>query len=146
MHGATIKTHDFIYSTSYTCRILMKPEFPDFGKILKHQISWKSVEWGAESFHAGIQTVDMTKVIVAFRNYANAPLTLILLTWRIWWAPNNDSKWQMGFNSVFNVLKNSIRIELFHRSTCFISSVAALLCHGVMDVVSFMEMFYIVHQ
>jgi len=22
-------------------------------------------------------------------------LTLILLTWRIWWAPNNASKWQM---------------------------------------------------
>jgi len=26
-------------------------------------------------------------------------LTLILLTWRIWWAPNNASKWQRGFNS-----------------------------------------------
>ena len=25
-------------------------------------------------------------------------LTLILLTWRIWWAPNNASRWQMGFN------------------------------------------------
>jgi hypothetical protein len=25
-------------------------------------------------------------------------LTLILLTWRIWWAPNNASKWRMGFN------------------------------------------------
>jgi len=25
-------------------------------------------------------------------------LTLILLTWRIWRAPNNASKWQMGFN------------------------------------------------
>ena len=29
-------------------------------------------------------------------------LTLILLTWRIWWAPNNASRWQMGFNSAFN--------------------------------------------
>jgi len=29
-------------------------------------------------------------------------LTLILLMWRIWWAPNNASKWQMGFNSAFN--------------------------------------------
>ena len=27
-------------------------------------------------------------------------LTLILLTWRIWWAPNIASKWQVGFNSV----------------------------------------------
>ena len=30
--------------------------------------------------------------------------TLILLTWRKWWAPNNASKWQMGFNSVFKGL------------------------------------------
>jgi len=33
-------------------------------------------------------------------------LTLILLTWRIWWAPNNVSKWQMGFNSAFKVLRH----------------------------------------
>ena len=32
-------------------------------------------------------------------------LTLILLMWRICWAPNNASKWQMGFNSVFKGLK-----------------------------------------
>jgi len=32
-------------------------------------------------------------------------LTLILLKWRIWWDPNNASKWQMGFNSVFKGLK-----------------------------------------
>jgi len=31
-------------------------------------------------------------------------LTLILLTWRKWWAPNNASKWQMGFNSAFKRL------------------------------------------
>ena len=31
-------------------------------------------------------------------------LTLILLTWRIWRAPNNASKWQMGFNSAFKGL------------------------------------------
>jgi hypothetical protein len=31
-------------------------------------------------------------------------LTLILLTWRIRWAPNNASKWQMGFNSAFEEL------------------------------------------
>jgi len=32
-------------------------------------------------------------------------LTLILLTWRIWWAPNNANKWQMGFNLAFKGLK-----------------------------------------
>jgi len=31
-------------------------------------------------------------------------LTLILLTWRKWWNPNNASKWQMGFNSAFKGL------------------------------------------
>jgi hypothetical protein len=32
-------------------------------------------------------------------------LTLILLTWRIWWAPNNGSRWQMRFNSAFRGLQ-----------------------------------------
>ena len=31
-------------------------------------------------------------------------LTLNLLTWRIWWAPNNASNWQTGFNSEFKGL------------------------------------------
>jgi len=34
----------------------------------------------------------------------NCALTLILLTWRIWWAPNNASRWEMGYNSAFNLL------------------------------------------
>jgi len=35
-------------------------------------------------------------------------LTPVLLMWRIWWAPNNTSKGQMGFNLVFEGLKNLI--------------------------------------
>jgi len=31
-------------------------------------------------------------------------LTLTSLMWRIWWAPNNASSWQMGFNSAFKGL------------------------------------------
>ena len=38
-------------------------------------------------------------------------LTLILLTWRIWWAANNASRWQMGFNSAHKGL-NFIKILL----------------------------------
>ena len=34
-------------------------------------------------------------------------LTLILLSWRKWWAPNNVSKQQMGFNSAFKGLITS---------------------------------------
>jgi len=32
-------------------------------------------------------------------------LTFILLTWRLWWAPNNASRWQIGFNWAFKWLK-----------------------------------------
>jgi len=36
-------------------------------------------------------------------HYMTAPrvpkLTVNLLTWNIWWAPSNASRWQMGFNS-----------------------------------------------
>ena len=35
------------------------------------------------------------------------PLTLILLMWRIWRAPNNARKWQMGFKSEFKGLNDS---------------------------------------
>jgi hypothetical protein len=38
-------------------------------------------------------------------NWAFKVLALILLTWRIWWAANNDSKWLMGFTWAFKVLK-----------------------------------------
>ena len=39
-----------------------------------------------------------------FRRYLFPVLTLIRLTWRIRWASNNASRWQMGFNSVFKGL------------------------------------------
>jgi hypothetical protein len=35
-------------------------------------------------------------------------LTLILLMWKIGRAPNNASKWQMGFNSVFKGLNSVV--------------------------------------
>jgi len=35
----------------------------------------------------------------------SSALTRNPLTCKIWWAPNKGSKWQMGFNSVFKVLK-----------------------------------------
>ena len=36
--------------------------------------------------------------------FQKCSLTLILLTWRIRWAPNNASIWQMGFNWAFKGL------------------------------------------
>jgi len=36
--------------------------------------------------------------------YIYAYVTPIPLTWKIWRAPNNANKWQMGFNSAFKGL------------------------------------------
>jgi len=49
--------------------------------------------------------------------YLGTTLTLILLTWRIWWASNNASRWQMGFNSAFKGLinQNSIQHKIKNR-------------------------------
>jgi hypothetical protein len=49
-------------------------------------------------------------------------LTLILLMWRIWWAPNNATKWQMPFNSAFKVL-NLLQILLCYIMFCSYSPV-----------------------
>jgi len=38
-------------------------------------------------------------------------LTLILLTRRKWWAPNNASEWQMGFNSAFKGLNPLVQFR-----------------------------------
>ena len=61
------------------------------------------LEWPVQS---GIYCIILSYVIQPFKNEkVMFYLTLILLTWRIWWAPNNAGKWQMGFNSAFKGLK-----------------------------------------
>jgi hypothetical protein len=55
--------------------------FPtNFRKILKYQISWKSILWEQTSIHADPRTegrtdpgTDMTKLTVPFHNFAIAP-------------------------------------------------------------------------
>ena len=54
-----------------------------------------------------VNCCDLVRVFVTTAAYANmkkmgSELTLTLLTWRVWRVPNNDSRWQMGFNSAFN--------------------------------------------
>jgi hypothetical protein len=45
----------------------------DFGKIFKYRISWKSVKWEPSCSLRTDGRTDMTKLIVAFRKFANAP-------------------------------------------------------------------------
>jgi len=65
---------------------------------------------GSHFFLAQFQHT-LQKVITTLCTCCHISLTLILLTWRIWWAPNNASKWQMGFNSVFKGLKNLLYVN-----------------------------------
>ena len=43
-------------------------------------------------------------------------LTLILITWRIWWAPNVASRWKMGFNTEFKGLR-MLKLQLYENET-----------------------------
>jgi hypothetical protein len=45
-------------------------------------------------------------------NSAFEGITLILLTWTIWRAPTNASKWRMGFNSAFEGLTCRVNVTL----------------------------------
>jgi hypothetical protein len=44
--------------------------------------------------------------VSVYEDHISPPLTLILLTLIIWRAPNNASKWHMGFNLAFEGLNN----------------------------------------
>jgi len=54
--------------------------------------------------HAHLFRAVCMNVYQSDRGLERISLALILLNWRVWWAPNDASKWQMGFNSVFNGL------------------------------------------
>ena len=58
------------------------------------------------------------------------PLTLILLTWRIWRAPNNTSRWQMGFNSAIKLFNIFVSIPLVARSKAWLCGRPAAVIAG----------------
>jgi len=65
--------------------------------------SWSGPSWTKKSTIQECAYYDENPASIA----GVSALTLTLLTWRIWWAPSNVSKWQMGFNMAF---KGLIRI------------------------------------
>jgi len=76
-----------------------------FGQILR------SEELRAGGKHLGI------------RMNGRRPLTLILLTWRIRWAPNNAGRWQMGFNLAFRRLILAVFAPVLYLLILSLSSV-----------------------
>jgi hypothetical protein len=48
--------------------------------------------------------------------YLRGYLTLYLLTWKIWWVPNNVSKWQMELNSSFKGLRSFVLTQRWVRN------------------------------
>jgi len=101
-----------------------------FMLLTKHVIMWRRMKWvgqllvpwtrlrNTESVPCSYNRVwksEPSKCRLCFRDVADnllsqnfryiiISLTLYLLTWRIWWTPNNPNKGQMGFNSAFNGL------------------------------------------
>ena len=57
-------------------------------------------------------------------NFVTTQLTLNPLTWKIWWAPNNASRWQMGFNSAF---KGFNKLTLHQQNIIFHSQCNVLI-------------------
>ena len=70
--GLHIKYHLFLSDLNGT-RIFST----DFRKLLKHQISWKSVQWEPICSMRTDRRTDMTKLIFTFRNFAVAPKKMV---------------------------------------------------------------------
>jgi len=67
----------------------------DFRKILKYQIWWKPVQRKPSCSMWADGRTDMTKLIVAFRNFANAPKTAILATLGTTHKTERTSVWNL---------------------------------------------------
>ena len=97
----------FIHSFIHVCL----PESPK--GALVHTYGKKNVRLPSTDHHAdGMPTYNGMR-----SGSPRGSLTLTLLTWRIWWAPNNASKWQMEFNLAFKVLMTLL--SLFQRYAAF---------------------------
>jgi nicotinic acid mononucleotide adenylyltransferase len=66
-----------IFEISSNIKFHENPSFEisstDFRNVLKYQISWKSVQWEPNCSMRTDGRADMTKLIDALRNFANAP-------------------------------------------------------------------------
>jgi hypothetical protein len=98
----------FTQSTGYSCLILMELEFSGqkFRKILKYQISWKSVHWETSC----CMRMDRHEAIVAFRNFANAPKNFSQLLYSDWQTGPRFWKSDLSCSSV-QTLRQRIKVQ-----------------------------------
>jgi len=116
--------HLFLNSKLYVINFRSRLFYPDAYSIYKRKIG------GGRGGKAGLQYFGKDEVLFPLHGnelmtarpltwplrrlswcLVNA-LTLILLTWRIWWA-NNASRWQVGFHSAFQGL-NAVLNPICH--------------------------------
>ena len=96
--------HSKVPPTAFdTVKHSIRPE-PSFLKQCRRKVSWPNLK-----YYTDVHTEAMRKTTTILSRWSIFDLTLILLTWRIWWVPNNASKWQIGFNLAFEGLTEEKR-------------------------------------
>jgi len=82
--------------------------------------NWSNKEKEYRFFQQDIATVHSfpwsNEIIYENNPPTRTTLTLYLLTWRIWWAPNNASNGKMGFNLAFKGLNTLLCVEVLEIS------------------------------
>jgi len=84
-----------IYSFNFLCIFFM------YSLTVHISITLANDQLDAQIFNTFITILYMFRSISCSSSGGQIVLILILLTWRICWAPNNAGKWHMEFNSAF---------------------------------------------
>ena len=98
--GAGLRILNSDWATGWNFRSSSSAIWKRFSLLLNVQVQRASYSIGARVVYR-----QRSSRSIKFNTYLHIILTLYLLTWRIWWAPNNASKGQMRFNLAFKGLR-----------------------------------------
>jgi hypothetical protein len=99
--------HQFERNKLFTYKQSVRCELVSCSMEQRRLILPVAIQWTPRWWHGWTETCFIYRILQIF--YWGTPsnsirswcLTLILVTWRIWWAPNNASRWQVRLNSAF---------------------------------------------